>query len=61
MIEADRQCALEGIYNAHSAGSEKVIDAINKKYDERLKLYRNGIAQWDTSVSVTMIISGYRK
>ena len=61
MIEADRQCALEGIYNTHSAGSEKVIDAINKKYDERLKLYRNGIAQWDTSVSVTMIISGYRK
>ena len=58
MIEADRQCALEAVYNAHSDGFEKVIDVINKKYDQRLKLYRDGIAQWDTSVSVTMIISG---
>ena len=58
MIEADRQCALEAVFSTHSVGFEKVIEVINKKYDKRLKLYRDGIAQWDTSVSVTMVISG---
>ena len=60
MIEADRQCALEAVFTTHSDGYEKVIDAINQKYDKRLKLYRDGIAQWDTSVSLTMVISGLR-
>ena len=59
MIEADRQCELEAVFSTHSVGFEKVINAINKKYDKRLKLYRDGIAQWDTSVSVTMVISGF--
>ena len=61
IIEAGRQCALEAIYSTHSKDSEAVISAINQKYDKRLKLYRDGIKQWDTSVSVTMIIRGRKE
>ena len=60
IIEAGRQCALEAIYSTHSKDSEAVISTINQKYDKRLKLYRDGIKQWDTSVSVTMVISGIK-
>ena len=60
IIEAGRQCALEAIYSTHSKDSQAVISAINQKYDKRLKLYRDGIKQWDTSVSVTMVISGIK-
>ncbi len=58
MIEAMRQNDLEAIRSAHSSGAQKAVDAVNKKYDERLRLYREGIRQWDTSVSVTMIVRG---
>ncbi|MBO4534158.1 MAG: class I SAM-dependent methyltransferase [Treponema sp.] len=61
IIEAGRQCALEAIYSTHSKDSEAVISAINQKYDKRLKLYRDGIKQWDTSVSVTMVIRGRKE
>ena len=60
IIEAGRQCALEAIYSTHSKDSQTVISAINQKYDKRLKLYRDGIKQWDTSVSMTMVISGIK-
>ena len=60
IIEAGRQCALEAIYSTHSKDSQAVISAINQKYDKRLKFYRDGIKQWDTSVSVTMIVSGIK-
>lgn len=30
----------------------------NSKYDKRLELYDAGIKQWDTSVSITMIVRG---
>ena len=58
MIEAKRQTDLEAIQSAHSEHTEKVISAINAKYDERLRLYHEGIRQWDTSVSITMIVRG---
>ena len=60
MIEACRWNDLEAI---RSAGSDKAGDAtaaVNAKYDERLRLYREGIRQWDTSVSLTMIIRGMK-
>ena len=60
MIEADRQCALEAIYSTHSDNTDEVIAAVNKKYNERICLYRAGIKQWDTSVSVTMVIRGIK-
>jgi len=58
MIEAERQNDLEAIQSAHSAHDRDAIDAVNAKYDERLRLYRDGIRQWDTSVSVTLIARG---
>ena len=58
MIEAKRQNDLEAIKSVHHEYDEKVINAVKAKYDERLRLYHEGIKQWDTSVSLTMIIRG---
>lgn len=60
MIEAQRQTNLEAIKNAHIEGEAKVIEKVNAKYDKRIELYRAGIKQWDTSVSVTMILRGQK-
>ena len=60
MIEAERQNDLEAIASAYSEHDEAAIAAVNRKYDERLRLYRAGEKQWDTSVSVTMIVRGIR-
>ena len=60
MIEAGRQSSLEAIQYAHSDHADKAISAVNQKYDERLRLYRAGIKQWDTSVSITMIVRGIK-
>ena len=58
MIKSKRQNDLEAIKSTHLGYFEKVIDAVNAKYDERLHLYHDGVKQWDTSVSLTMIIRG---
>ena len=58
MIEASRQSSIEAIQSAHSDHAYKAISAVNAKFEERLRLYRSGIKQWDTSVSVTMVIRG---
>ena len=58
MIEAQRQNDLEAIASVHAENDKEAIAAINAKYDERLRLYREGIRQWDTSVSITMIVRG---
>lgn len=58
MIEAGRQTTLEAIRSAHSDHADQAISAVNRKYDERIELYHAGKKQWDTSVSVTMIIRG---
>lgn len=60
MIEAMRQNDLEAIASAHSTEDQSAIKAVNDKYDERIRLYREGIKQWDTSVSVTMIVRGIK-
>ena len=60
MIEALRQNDIEAIQSVHSDHADEIISVINSKYDERLRLYREGIKQWDTSVSVTMIIRGMK-
>ncbi len=61
MIESKRQNDLEAVRSAHHEYDDKVVEAINAKYDERLRLYHNGIKQWDTSVSLTMIVRGIRQ
>ena len=60
MIEAGRQSNLEAIQSVHSDHADKAVSAVNNKYDERLRLYRAGKKQWDTAVSVTMIIRGIK-
>ena len=61
VFEAMWQNDLEDIQSAHSADAEKAIAAVNAKYDERISLYRRGIKQWDTTVSVTMIVRGRKR
>lgn len=61
MIEAMRQSDIEALRSTHDAGAEAMISLVNAKYDERVRLYRNGARQWDTSVSVTMVIRGTKK
>ena len=61
MIESKRQNDLEAIKSTHHEYCEKVINAVNAKYDERLRLYHEGIKQWDTSVSLTMIVRGSKQ
>ena len=60
MIESKRHNDLEAIKSSHHEADEKVIDAVNAKYDERLRLYHEGIKQWDTSISLTMIVRGIK-
>ena len=61
MIEAMRQNDIEAVWSVHSNHADEIISVINSKYDERIRLYREGIKQWDTSVSVTMIIRGTKR
>lgn len=66
MINANRQCAIDsvnGLLNIASdvvSGSEveELKRLVNAKYDKRLELYNKSIKQWDTNVSVTMIMRG---
>lgn len=60
MIEAMRQTDMEAVQSVHSDHANEIISVINSKYDERIRLYREGIRQWDTSVSVTMISRGMK-
>lgn len=60
MIEAMRQTDMEAVQSVHSDHADEIISVINSKYDERIRLYREGIRQWDTSVSVTMISRGIK-
>ena len=61
MFESMRQNDLEAIQSMHSACAQRAISAVNSKYDERVRLYHEGIRQWDTTVSVTMIVRGRKK
>ena len=61
IIEANRQAALEAVECARSVDKIKrkaAVSAINKKYDKRLALFRAGKKQWDTSVTITMVVRG---
>lgn len=68
MINANRQGSLgsaDGLLNiAADVVTESEIEElkrlINIKYDKRLELYAQGIKQWDTNVSVTMIMRGIK-
>ncbi len=61
MIEAMRKNDIEAVQSVRSGHTDDIISVINSKYDERIRLYREGIKQWDTTVSVTMIIRGMKQ
>lgn len=66
MINANRQNDLDNAENVLHIAKEAVtpeeVDElkrlINARYDKRILLYDQGIKQWDTNVSVTMVVRG---
>ena len=66
MINANRQVSLDAaddlLRNATEVVTadevEELKRIINSKYDKRIELYGKGIKQWDTNVSVTMVVRG---
>lgn len=66
MINANRQVSLDAaddlLRNAAEVVTvdevEELKRLINAKYNKRLELYDKGIKQWDTNVSVTMVVRG---
>lgn len=60
MIESERYCDLEAIASMRDPEDADAVSAVNRKYEERLRLYREGVKQWDTAVSVAMAIRGVK-
>jgi len=68
MINANRKCAVDNIESLSQIGMDIASDSeiqklkriVNAKYDKRIELYDNGVKQWDTNVSVTMIVRGIK-
>ena len=60
MIEAERAGDLEAIESMHAKDTDAVIKAVNKKYDERIRLYKAGEKQWDTALSLNLIVRGVK-
>lgn len=69
MIEANRQNDLENADRMlHIAGEVVTVEEvemlktlINARYDKRISFYDQGIKQWDTSVSLTMVVRGVKR
>jgi len=68
MINANRKCAVDNIDTLTQIDDgivsdteiEELKNIVNSKYDKRIELYNKGIKQWDTNVSVTMIMRGVK-
>jgi len=68
MINANRQVDLDSVdylpYIAPGVVSDADIAELkrikNAKYDKRLELYDAGIRQWDTNMSLTMVVRGIK-
>lgn len=68
IINADRQMEIDSIDRfakiATGLVSENEIAEmkrrINQKYDRRIELYNSGIKQWDTNMSLTMVVRGVK-
>lgn len=67
MINADRYTSIEAVdaavrynKNINADEAEKVKNIINEKYDKRTALYDDGKKQWDTSVSIIMVVRGVK-
>lgn len=68
MINANRQVELDNVESlsgiAQDIVTKEEIEELkvikNKKYDKRIELYEAGIKQWDTNMSVIMILRGVK-
>lgn len=67
MINADRYTSVEAVdaavrynKNINADEAEKVKNIINEKYDKRTALYDDGKKQWDTNVSIIMVVRGVK-
>ena len=68
IIDADRYAAIESIesvaYSMPECFSNREITEmkriVNNKYDTRINQYDNNEKQWDTTVSVTMVLRGIK-
>lgn len=68
MINANRQNDLDNAERMLHIANEVVTPSeveelkrlVNAKYDKRIQLYDQGIKQWDTNVSVTMVVRGVK-
>ena len=68
MINANRKCAVDNVESLRQINAgivstseiEELKRIVNSKYDKRIELYDKGIKQWDTNVSVTMIMRGVK-
>lgn len=67
MINADRYTSIEAVdatvrynNNINADEAEKVKNIINEKYDKRTALYDDGKKQWDTNVSIIMVVRGVK-
>lgn len=68
MIDANRQNDLDSAEIMLRIANEAVTPAevdelkrlVNAKYDKRIRLYDQGVKQWDANVSVTMIVRGVK-
>ena len=68
MINANRQNELDNVECLSRIAAEVVTPLevekmrflVNERYDKRILLYDKGIKQWDTNVTVTMIVRGVK-
>ncbi len=68
MLRAERESALDGIRNIQNSMPmlfsqeefSKMLKLTNEKYDLRQEQYDRGEKQWDTQVSLTMVIRGVK-
>lgn len=68
MINASRQTELDSVESVCHSIPEQVspeerdemIRLINEKYDRRLRQYDQGEKQWDTNVSLIMVVRGVK-
>ena len=68
MINSNRQNDINAVQLLEDIASDivtqeevqELMRQVNLKYDRRIELYDKGIKQWDTNVSVTMMIRGIK-
>ena len=68
MINANRQNDLDYAQSLLQIAGQAVTASeveelkrlVNAKYDKRILLYDQGVKQWDTNVSITMVVRGVK-